>query len=344
MASGTSSTAQKHVLGFYKAEKFVEIDGGDYDDTITLGCKPGDLALDGMWRVDNVPFNAQLNEPGPGPFADWNTYNAVSVQASYSGEKDRWNFAFRNDAEDPAQLHIWVTCLDNKTRRPRATTTSTRSRSATPSRTRSTWAPARRPRTTRGRRSARPAPSPWPGYWADGGPVKIYRSWPKDSLRGWRMGFYAPEADPTVHTRVRCLTISSSKAGSKNHWHRLVTDLEQFSTSVGRNRTWAIKQDCGEQSKALVGAFDVRLWHSWTGHYDAHKLWFLGMEPQLKSRVFHVRNINPATTTTRSSARSASTIAPAAARSRPTPEQHAGHERTAKRCVRASASVFRPGG
>ena len=48
---------------------------------------------------------------------------------------------------------------------------------------------------------------------------------------------------------------------------------------------------CGQTEKGLLGAFDIRYGHDdWTADYDSHQLWYIGMEPQLKSRVFHIWN------------------------------------------------------
>ena len=68
-------------------------------------CNPGDIALDGMWRVDHVD---QANPPDT--FGD---ERDVSVTASYGDDVDRteWHFRAKNYADGDAQMKLFVTCI-----------------------------------------------------------------------------------------------------------------------------------------------------------------------------------------------------------------------------------------
>ena len=107
-----SQAAPNHFLKIYKVEVQVDLDGGEYAHEHVY-CNPGDYAIDGMWRVDNVD---QAN-PQIGIFGD---LRDVSVSRSYSdlqqgGDPAKWHFEMTNHADGRAQLKIFSTCLGSKT-------------------------------------------------------------------------------------------------------------------------------------------------------------------------------------------------------------------------------------
>jgi hypothetical protein len=285
-ASGANSSAQKHELKMYKVEKFVSIDAIDYDSEIMLACNGDDIAVDGMWRVDRVHYNEQIHDF---PF---NEYDSVTVFRSFSSDEGEWTFGVRNDTEEPAQVKLWITCLgrwtesaEGDSHKHQFTVSSLRTHDDVLAEDSVTELDAG-DETCAGDELAVAT-----GFDVEGAAaVKLYKVWPADPhARGWKLGFYAPE-DPKVTTSVRCLQSRTSKAGVKNHRHAFRWRLAQFTTSLSKDYHHTPKQDCGEVEKALIGAFDIRGSYSWGAGFDSHWLWYLGMEPQLKSRVFHVWN------------------------------------------------------
>jgi len=107
--NSAGGVAQRHLLDMYKVEQFVGLDAGDSADGLQVKCPNGDYAVDGMWRIDQVNFNAQIDDQGP--FGDWNRYNGVDVFQSESVAKDTWEFTLVNNTDEDAQAKVWVTCL-----------------------------------------------------------------------------------------------------------------------------------------------------------------------------------------------------------------------------------------
>ncbi len=108
MASPASAAQMKqHEVYMYKVEKHVDLVGEYPEGNLHehLYCNPGDIALDGMWRVDNVE---QANPPETnGDERD------VYFTASYGDAADRrmWHFRARNYADGIAQIKLFVTCI-----------------------------------------------------------------------------------------------------------------------------------------------------------------------------------------------------------------------------------------
>src|SRR4051812_23321732 len=111
-ASASAVTATKHHLDMYKAEQHITLP--EYDSgTYTLSCPNGDIAADGMWRIDEVgPYNAQLADDDELP---WNIATGVSVLAAFPSGNSTYTYKFSNNTSETAQLKIWVTCLGKKT-------------------------------------------------------------------------------------------------------------------------------------------------------------------------------------------------------------------------------------
>lgn len=285
VAAGTNSSAQKHELRMYKVERFVAVDAVDYNDQVDLSCNGDDIAVDGMWRIEEVHYNPQIHE-----FA-FNRYADVSVFRSFSTGDGDWRFGVRNDTEEVAQVKLWVTCLGRSTEG--AEEGHRHDFTVTPLRE-STVALAAGSVTeldAGNETCAADEVGIAAGFdVAAAAPVRLYRSWPgRADLRSWKLGFYAPE-DPNVTTSLRCLNFRTTRAGVRNHRHALRWRLAKFTTSLSKDYVHTPKQDCGQIEKALIGVFDIRGSYGWGAGYGDHWLWFLGMEPQIKSRVFHVWN------------------------------------------------------
>jgi hypothetical protein len=291
MADGTGGAASRHLLDMYKVEQFVGLDAGDSADGLQLQCPNGDYAVDGMWRIDQVNFNAQIDDPGP--YGDWNRYNGVDVTQSESVAKDTWEFTLVNNTDEAAQAKVWITCLGRQTAPDtyRHKLTMSDLHSAT-----DYIAPGDVRELNAGNYKCAPDEIVVAhGFNTDGGVVKMYRSWPDgNSLRRWEFGFYGI-TDPNVSTSVRCLKIQTDWAGPKNHRHSLRVRFRQNQPTLTPDFVNAVKVDCGDTEKGLLGAFDVRYPRNWGADYDSHQLWYLGQEPQIKSRVFHIQNHSDST-------------------------------------------------
>lgn len=278
LAPAASADSHEHHLGMYKVERFQSLFGGDGVDNLKVKCDNGDYAVDGMWRVDSVDQNED----------DWTPYNAVEIYRSESTAKDTWAFSIANESDGQAQIHLWVTCIGRKT---------------APGTHRGKLALSDRFTSTQ----AIPADAVWlldagektcpsgeiavaRGFASEGdAALKMFKSWPADpTMRRWVLGFYAP-GDSDVSTSVRCLKLAV--AGSRSHGHTLSTTFRQTTAAVAKGAVTQAQITCGDAEKGLLGAFDVRGSRSdWGADFDSHGLWYVGQEPQLKSRVFHVWN------------------------------------------------------
>src|SRR3954447_8267288 len=51
-AAPASAGGRSHLLGIYKIDTPIDVQGED--GTYTAACHSGDIALDGMWRIDDI--------------------------------------------------------------------------------------------------------------------------------------------------------------------------------------------------------------------------------------------------------------------------------------------------
>src|SRR4029079_8392234 len=87
-ASAGAKTATKPHLDMYTAEQHIRL-GESESGTYTLSCPNGDIAADGMWRIDEVgPYNPQLADPDEPP---WTIASGVDVLGSYPSGKSQHN-------------------------------------------------------------------------------------------------------------------------------------------------------------------------------------------------------------------------------------------------------------
>ena len=281
--------AQRHGLDMYKVEQFVDMQPEQEIDSTELKCNNGDYAVDGMWRVDQVNFNFQIDDPGP--WGDWNRYNGVDVHESESVAKDTWAFSFENLTEEQAQAHIWITCLGRQTQtaegdahRHKIVLGDLVEHTDTVPGGAVTFL------NVGGQQCAKGQIAVAPGFLVPDGQLKPFRSWPSANLRGWQLGIYTQD-DPNVTTSFRCLNVRTDKAGKGGgHRHDLKIKFRTRELPVKHNFVDQLKVECGQTEKGLVGGYDIRGDTGWGHEYEDHKLWYIGQEPQIKSRVFHIWN------------------------------------------------------
>lgn len=287
--AGQGIGAQSHLLDMYKVEQFVGLAAGDTADQLQVSCNNGDYAIDGMWRADQVNFNWQIDDPGP--YGEWNKYNGIDVSESQSVAKDTWEFTITNNTSEDAQAHVWITCLGRKTAPDTSQHDLILSKLYTDDRH---VAVGDAQEVYAGdHECASDEVVVAPGFVSDSGVIKLYRSWPDgNGLQRWTLGFYGV-TDPNVTTSARCLKLTTDYQGSgyKKHRHKLRVRFRQSNPKLTQNQVNDVTLSCGQTEKGLLGAFDIRYGHDdWTADYDSHQLWYIGMEPQLKSRVFHIWN------------------------------------------------------
>ena len=271
-----------HFVKVYKVEKQLDLDGHGYAHDHVY-CNPGDYAVDGMWRVDNVD---QAN-PQIGVFGDMRD---ISVTRSYSdlqqgGDRTKWHFEIKNHADGRAQLKLFATCLGGKTVenshqhwikiRPKKTTA---------------WFP--------GGDFSSPALGCIPGKEVAVGPgFKLLSGgdvWEKSSYPGnplsssWNWNFVV-SSPSAIEVSVLCLR---KQTGWKwHHRHNLKIWLKpgwwpNGARTLTKNSVQELRVSCYDGYRAMVGAFGVA--PSYHGYIH-----FLGMDPRPKTRAFKFWNTDP---------------------------------------------------
>ena len=287
VAAGISSPAQGaaprlHHVKMYKVEAHVDLSGEFPDNSLHthLYCRPGDYAIDGMWRVDHVD---QANPPDT--FGD---ERDVQVNASYGDNADasEWHFRFVNNADGDAQLKIFLTCIDSSTEgqhgHSHPIVLSNRyddnSNAAMPS---GATAMTHATQCTGANELAVA-----PGFNYTAGSGRIYRSWPSANFRNWQWAFVVGgPADLTVYHR--CLAIKTGPGGNGPHAHRLYADwLPGYNgdfDNIPMSDSFERRLSCTHQSydKGMVGAFWIN---------DPSHVWWLGMDPRPKTRAYRFWN------------------------------------------------------
>jgi hypothetical protein len=295
-ASGSGSTAQRHQMSMYKVEYDMSLDAVDVQST-SLACDGKDLALDGMWRVTYTDFNAQLDDEAPP--GGWNDYNGIQVWDSHSVGPGTWRFTVYNNTSETAQVKLWVTCINYKVQ-PAEGNAHRHHLNLGPLKTANHTFSGTTPVSVKAANFTCPSDTiaVAPGFEVTQGELRVWKSAPFNaSISAWAWGFYQ-QGTTKVTTSVRCLDLASSTDSTPAHFHRLVVTARDQMVSVPADKVSEIKADCSDYEKAMLGIFDVKLGNSWTSPFSGHFLWFLGMEPQIKSRVFKVWNVDASTSWT----------------------------------------------
>lgn len=297
-AFGLPSTAlagKSHILKMYKVEDHVDIEGDlDYN----VSCRPGDIATDGMWRIDDVSQDNEFDLLG-----QWKETLAVKAIATSLGT---YQFRFLPLAGGDVQGKIWVTCLENPagpggTHAHNFTTKPVTATPAAETGPNGAVSYVVGPGSGGGSLAAGDCPTGQyvpiqPGFdmTATEGYGYLQKSWNATTGTdvGWEWRFNvtsaaaAPASDNfSVTLKYRCLKLKSDPSTGPSpgpHSHRII---QQYKSKLNINhvqRTFDTHQvNCGEQYKGMVGMWD-------TGSND---LYYLGMDPRIKSRAFRFVNI-----------------------------------------------------
>jgi hypothetical protein len=283
-----------HEVTMYKVEK--QVDLGEFPDSDAhehLYCNDGDIALDGMWRVDHVdqydPSDADPDDP-----VTYNDERDVVVYASYpDGTDDRkWHFRLENLAQGSAQVKLFITCI-----RGRTEATANHTHDVVISQV---YTDSSHHALVPGTNELDFDGTCDPGYYAvapgfnfvNNEYNEIFRSWPIASGRSWHWAFKVTDPNPELNVYLRCLRKKvDSEFGPgapKKHTHKIPMvyrpNLAGFATDVSpAHRSVERRFDCDQGAgnyssyKAMVGAFWVD---------DPHHVWFLGMDPRPKQRAY----------------------------------------------------------
>lgn len=276
-ATAPAKTASKHHLGSYRVEQHLTIDELD-TQTAHVSCSGSDIAVDGMWRVDDVGhFNSQLADPDELPF----DASSIAVRAAYASAVGTYTFAVENPTSDDAQVKLWVVCLRDRTQGGAhshehelvsAYTHSSGVLGGT-GQFEHTTSPS----------CASGSVFVAPGFDARDGDAKVYRSAPSSNLRDWSWGFWIKAAGTAVTVSGRCLSLKTKKTGDRLHKLFATRRSSPVDHDDRGNGVWEHRIDCKEDEKGLIGGFDVFAGgHTW----DTHSWHWLGMDPRPKSRAY----------------------------------------------------------
>lgn len=286
-----------HEVYTYKVERHVDLSGEYPDNTFNgyVACDAGDLALDGMWRIDHVdqfqPADSDFDDPLDPDVGTYNDQRDVIVYASYGAANphgNRWYFRLENRAQGNAQVKLFATCTRYRTEPGPAGNhrhdidISNRYVEANDNRPAgATWFDS-------GFDCGAGAYAVAPGFDFTGNTRNhIYRSWPALNGRGWSWGFKLDGANPSLNVYVRCIKARVKTASG--HTHKLPQTFRPHHN--GGPQIWVTphqtpverRYDCDDNDgrysnyKAAVGAFHIA---------DPHHVWFYGMDPRPKQRAF----------------------------------------------------------
>ncbi|MEY2433021.1 MAG: hypothetical protein QOC92_2746 [Acidimicrobiaceae bacterium] len=293
MASGSGSTAERHQMSMYKVEEDVSFDAVEVK-TLSVACNGSDYALDGMWRVTQTDYEPQLEDQATPP-GGWNDYNGIQIWDSHSVGPGTWRFTIYNDTSEAAQVKVWVTCI-NKRVQPADRDAHTHKLVLGNTHFDTVSFSGTTPGTAKAGNWDCPHGSiaVAPGFEVLKGDMRVFKSVPgNNNLTNWKWGFYQ-QGFAKIETSIRCLDLASTSDANPLHYHELVVNQRETNIGIQAGVKDEVKIDCSPYEKAMIGLFDVRAVGSWTSPFDQHWLWYLGMEPQIKSRVFRIWNVDSA--------------------------------------------------
>jgi hypothetical protein len=288
-APASAGVGKFHEIYMYKVEKHVDISGDFPEKELHehVYCNPGDIALDGMWRVDSVE---QANPPET--FGD---ERDVYVSSSYVDDIDRteWHFRISNHADGKAQVKLFATCIRGSVENAHLHSHSVRVSN------RFDYDPGLLPvgdySFNHTATCAADEVVVAPGFQVVSPPsaspydkIRVYRSWPSPDARSWRWAFLVE--DPNVYVRLsfKCLRLTTGAANG--HAHQIPRTWRSNGTNgvfhnIAPMGFEEIRVNCDDgpdgahfqDYKAMVGAWWIN---------DPHHVWFMGMDPRPKQRSF----------------------------------------------------------
>jgi len=288
---GSASASRAHLLKLYKVEQHVDLMGQDGDYQVQ--CPNNDLALQGMWRVDNVEQdNDYINDGGPGGSwgrPDWDVLRSVRPVKAAAIDDSTYDFVFTPLAGGEVQLKLWVTCLGWKSE-----TVNSHYVSWQISNPYTTTVTLTNP-TAKVQQTSSNCPSGYiavqPGFEFTTGDADVTESDSANSNKAWTWSLDNGLWDTTTNTVVAkftrsCLELRSQAASDgSGHKHRIVVQkANAFAPStVLASGTSEVQAQCGQLYKGMLGGWD---YSSFGGTDYSTQLFFLGMDPRIKIRAF----------------------------------------------------------
>ena len=289
----SAMAGKSHLLSVYKVEKHIDVEGED--GSYTISCKPTDIALDGMWRVDNVDQDNDYQDPDwPGAPTNISINKSVRPVSAIATAAGTFTFKFTPLGGGDAQIKLFLTCLPN----PLVGVDHTHSWTVSAL---NTVAPvgAASPNPVIGTPSAT-ATCPGandilvaPGFNVLAGDPDLVRSYwnggGTPNLKSWQWWWYDSD-EAAIDHYYRCLSTRSGPASSgPAHTHRIVTSFKTSTSLVPAEQTKELQLSCGELYKGVLGGFDLLgpagNFASWV------KIYYLGMDPRPKTRAWKFVNL-----------------------------------------------------
>ena len=286
LPSAAQAGGKAHLLKTYKVERQLDLSGED--GTYTVACNNNDLALDGMWRVDNVDQDPDYVYDGPGgswstmdppDHFDWDLLRSVRPVEAARASDSSYDFMFTPLAGADVSMKLWVTCLrDTSTQVDGHTVSWAITTGGAPIAAVTTNALTTSPSCGSGFVAVQPS------FTVTAGDADLVASYPSADARAWNWRFENVQPGFSATVSIHCLALRSS-AGPGGHRHRIV---KRFATRFNpadavRPASVDTKQAlCGEHYKGLIGGWDV------SGVFG--QVYYLGMDPRIKHRVFRFVN------------------------------------------------------
>jgi hypothetical protein len=306
MALPTSAFAgQAHLIKLYKVEKHVDLQG--QDNTYTVTCPNNDLALQGMWRVDDVEQDNDFYDddgpggswgttfaPAPNNHADWDVLRSVRPVEVMATSDSSFDFQFTPLSGGDAQIKLWITCLGH---RSEAVSGHTVGWTITNQFTSGTITVAS-PTATSAQTSTPCAPgfvAVQPGFQITEGDADLTRFDSSANDTTWNWEFDNAAWDPVSNNfkykySYSCLELrSGTSSGGPTHRHRIIKQTARKFTppTILATRVSEVQALCGELYKGMLGGWDYSQGSFGPGPpFYWTQLYFLGMDPRIKIRAF----------------------------------------------------------
>jgi hypothetical protein len=317
--SAALAGGKSHFLGSYKVEKHIDLEGET--GTYTVTCPSNDIAIDGMWRIDNVDQdNDYVYDAAPTGKARHDVLLSVEPVAAYPTSVSTYTFKFVPLSGGDVQGKLFLTCLPENVTQTGGHTHQ--------------WIVDGTGATTNpwsGADLVVPAPvgpatysnythsttacsgndiAIAPGFLWDPNNVgtdqwgKPYQRYPSStSLSGgwnqWDWGFFTSTGG-TLKLYWNCLErlTDYNVPAAPHHRHKLAITNKLTTSPVLdfllKDQVTEVQVICGEQYKAMLAAWDfgysAYVWDP--SDYYKH-LWYMGMDPRPKARAFKVLNTDP---------------------------------------------------
>jgi hypothetical protein len=303
-----------HDLGIYRVEQQVTLDSDQ--QTADLSCDAGDIALDGMWRVDHADQDDDdLYKTALGRAVDvLEAYPKLGFGVASNGHRDTYHYLFEKNAIGRVQLKVFMTCIRQDTHQTSGHSHAIQvtnftsgggdpgTFSSTPCNVKEfvstpgfkiawTGEPGTDPVPYLGRVSTSwPTPTPTPSS-----TTSNMRSW------DWVIDLSQDTGTPSVTYYWSCVKRALPLSGGERH--KLVYRYDgQLTHSIGASSVQTVRQSCGAAYKAVVAGISFPFSNAFTdpntdypfATFPEPYVWWLGMDPQPKSRDFKFLNADSA--------------------------------------------------